>query len=83
MKNGSSVHPAVRWWEERPIPMQLGVAALTLVPLWTIIHWVFLNQPFLWRAIIYGVFWGALSAGAVVGATRSERAKRLARERLT
>jgi hypothetical protein len=80
MKNGSNGHRALRWWEERPIPMQLVVAALALVPLWTVIHLVFLNQPLLWRGIIYGVFWGGLSAGAVVGATRSERAKRLARE---
>ena len=67
------------WWEERPIPAQLAAAAVVLIPLWTIIN-LMLNQPLFWRAIIYGVFWGGLSVGAVFGATRSERARRRERD---
>ena len=34
-----------------------------------------LNQP-LGRGLAYGVFWGALATAAIVGASRSEKARR-------
>jgi hypothetical protein len=39
------------------------------------VHVVFLNQP-LGRGLSYGLFWGALATAAIVGASRSERARR-------
>jgi hypothetical protein len=34
-----------------------------------------------WRGLTYGVFWGILATAAIVGATRSERARRRAGRR--
>ena len=80
MESRSQRRRLLTWWEERPIPVQLGVAAAVLVPVWTVIN-LMLNQPLFWRAIIYGVFWGGLSVGAVFGATRSERSRRIEADR--
>ena len=38
-------------------------------------HVVFLNQP-VGRGLAYGIFWGLLVTAAVVGASRSEKARR-------
>lgn len=70
----------LRHWEDLHILVQIAVVApvATLV-LWGI-HITMLNQP-TWRGLSYGVFWGALATAAVVGASRSEKAKREARAR--
>jgi hypothetical protein len=52
------------------IPLILLLWALNVGPM---------NQPLL-RGFGYGIFEGSIAAGAVFGATRSERARRLARE---
>jgi hypothetical protein len=39
-----------------------------------------MNQP-VGRGLAYGIFWGALLTGAVVGASRAEAARRRAAER--
>jgi hypothetical protein len=55
------------------------VAPLAVLLLWAA-HVFLLNQP-VWRGLTYGVFWGVLATAAIVGATRSERARREARRR--
>jgi hypothetical protein len=47
---------------------------VAIVLLW-LGHVVFLNQP-LGRGFVYGVFWGLIVTAAVVGASRSEKARR-------
>lgn len=66
----------VRWEELHPGLQVALVAPLAILALWAIHVW-FLGQPVL-RGLSYGVFWGAILAGAVIGATRSERARRRA-----
>lgn len=55
------------------------MAPLAVALLW-LAHVGLLNQP-PGRGLVYGVFWGLLATGVLVGATRSERARREARER--
>lgn len=70
----------LRRWEDLHIGVQIAVVApLAILLLWAG-HVFLLNQPFV-RGLVYGVFWGALLAGAIVGATRSERARRQAGRR--
>jgi hypothetical protein len=65
----------VRRWEDLHIGVQIAIVApLAILLLWAA-HVFLLNQP-LWRGLSYGVFWGALATAAIVGATRSERARR-------
>lgn len=65
----------LRRWEDLHIAVQVGVVApVAILALWGI-HVALLAQP-VWRGLGYGVFWGLLVTGAVVGATRSERARR-------
>ncbi|MGD9572763.1 MAG: hypothetical protein AB7V62_12805 [Thermoleophilia bacterium] len=65
----------LRWWEDLHIGMQIAlllpVASLVL---W-FVHIVFLNQPIL-RGLSYGIFWGAVATAFIVGASRSEKARR-------
>lgn len=63
------------WWEARSIPAQILGAGIPLVLTLWLAHVVLLNQP-VWRGLGYGFFWGAIATGAVVGASRSERARR-------
>jgi hypothetical protein len=62
------------------VAAQMGLAAPVFVVLMWGGHVAFLSQP-VGRGLAYGVFWGLLLTAAVVGATRSERARREARER--
>ena len=50
------------------------VAPIAIVLLWWV-HVALLAQP-VGRGFVYGVFWGLLVTAAVVGASRSERARR-------
>lgn len=50
------------------------LAPLAILVLWGV-HLAMLNQP-LWRGLAYGVFWGLIVTALVVGASRSERARR-------
>ena len=69
------VPPWLRWWEDLHILVQVAVVLpVTVVVLW-IAHVVLLNQP-VGRGLAYGVFWGALATAAIVGASRSEKARR-------
>jgi hypothetical protein len=70
----------LRRWEDLHVAAQLAVAAPILVVVLWVAHVVLLAQP-LGRGLAYGVFWGLLATGVVVGASRSERARREARER--
>lgn len=72
--------PAILLWWERLHPLvQMGVVApLSMLLLW-VAHIYLLNQP-TWRGLSYGIFWGALVTALVVGASRSERARRESRE---
>ncbi len=70
----------LRRWEDLHIGAQIAIVAPVAVLLLWAAHVFLLNQP-VWRGLTYGVFWGILATAAVVGATRSERARREARRR--
>jgi hypothetical protein len=70
----------LRRWEDLPAGVQVGIVAPISLVLLFVVHVTLLNQP-LGRAVGYAFFWGALATGAIVGATRSERAKRQRQER--
>lgn len=65
----------LRRWED----LHVGVQVATLAPVAILVLWVahvlLMNQPLL-RGFSYGVFWGLIVTALVVGASRSERARR-------
>jgi hypothetical protein len=62
-------------WEALHIGVQIVVVApIAVLALWAL-HVVFLSQP-TGRGLLYGVFWGILLTGVIVGASRAERARR-------
>lgn len=67
--------PWLRAWEDLHVAVQVAIAAPVFVALLWLGHVVFLNQP-LGRGLVYGVFWGLIVTAAVVGASRSEKARR-------
>lgn len=70
----------LRRWEDLHVGVQVAIVApLAILLLWAA-HVFLLNQP-VWRGLTYGVFWGILATAAIVGASRSERARRQARRR--
>ena len=70
----------LRRWEDLHVGVQVAIVApLAVLLLWAA-HVFLLNQP-VWRGLTYGVFWGILVTAAIVGATRSERARRRAGRR--
>lgn len=70
----------LRRWEDLHVGVQVAIVApLAILLLWAA-HVLLLNQP-VWRGLSYGVFWGLLATAAIVGASRSERARREARRR--
>lgn len=69
------VPPWLRRWEALPILVQAAIVApVAIVLLWAV-HVEFMNQP-VGRGLAYGVFWGVLATAAIVGASRSEAARR-------
>lgn len=65
----------LRRWEGLHVAAQVGVMLpLAILALWAV-HIALLNQP-VGRGLAYGVFWGAIATALVVGASRSERARR-------
>ncbi|MGI9540152.1 MAG: hypothetical protein ACR2N6_08390 [Miltoncostaeaceae bacterium] len=78
MTTRSEAPAIVRWWEGLHILVQIAVVAPVAVGLLWAAHVYLMNQP-LGRGLVYGVFWGLLATGAIVGASRSERARRLPR----
>ncbi len=75
MTVGRHPPPPVRWWEELHIVAQIALLApVAVVVLWAA-HVYLLNQP-LGRGLAYAVFWGLLATAILVGASRSERARR-------
>jgi hypothetical protein len=70
----------VRRWEGLPIMTQVAIVLpFAIVAMWAL-HITLLNQP-QGRAIAYGLFWGGLLTAAIVGASRSEKARREAAAR--
>jgi hypothetical protein len=65
----------LRRWEDLHILVQVAIVAPVAIVLLWFGHVVFLNQP-VGRGFAYGVFWGLLVTAAVVGASRSEKARR-------
>jgi hypothetical protein len=69
----------VVWWEELSIVLQIAVVApISIIAISWIHILLFVPNISVERAIGYGFFWGAMVTFAVVGATRAERARRLA-----
>jgi hypothetical protein len=65
----------LRRWEGLHIVVQVAIVApLAILLLWWI-HVALLAQP-LGRGFAYGVFWGLLATAFIVGASRSEKARR-------
>jgi hypothetical protein len=65
----------LRKWEDLHVAAQVAIfAPVAIVVLW-FGHVVFLNQP-VGRGFGYGVFWGVILTAVVVGASRSEKARR-------
>jgi hypothetical protein len=62
-------------WEDLHVAAQVAIAAPLAVLLLWLVHVVFLNQP-VGRGLAYGVFWGLIATAIVVGASRSEKARR-------
>lgn len=62
-------------WERLRLGVQIAIVAPLAVGLLFVAHLTVLNQP-LDRAVLYGIFWGALATFAIVAATRAERSKR-------
>lgn len=66
-------------WENLHVGVQVALAfALSMLVLWGA-HVLLLNQP-LGRGFVYAIFWAVPVTVVVVGATRSERARRLRAE---
>jgi hypothetical protein len=65
----------LRRWEDLHVAAQVAIVAPVAIVLLWLGHVVFLNQP-LGRGFVYGVFWGLIATAAVVGASRSEKARR-------
>jgi hypothetical protein len=70
----------VRRWENLSPGRQALVIFPVAVVLMFLLHVGPLNQP-TGRAVTYALFWGAVITVALVVASRSERARRLERER--
>jgi hypothetical protein len=67
----------VRRWEALHVGVQVAIVApLAVLLLWAA-HVYLMNQP-VGRGLAYGIFWGAIVTGAVVGASRAEAARRRA-----
>lgn len=65
----------LRRWEALHVVTQVAIVLpVTVVILW-VGHVLLLNQP-VGRGLAYGAFWGVLATGAIVGASRSEKARR-------
>jgi len=69
----------MRRWEKLPGPGQFCLAFFIWFWIFWIGHVQLLNQP-VGRGFMYGIFWGATFALLTLLATRSEQAKRYARE---
>lgn len=66
-------------WENLHVGVQVAAAFIvSLVVLWAG-HVLLLNQP-MGRGLVYAIFWAVPATVIVVGATRSERARRLRAE---
>jgi hypothetical protein len=63
-----------RWEGLHVVTQVLIVAPVAIVVLWAAHVWL-MNQP-TGRGLLYGVFWGLLATAAIVGASRSEAARR-------
>lgn len=69
----------VLWWENLHVGVQVAAAfTVSVLVLWAA-HVLLLNQP-LGRGFVYAIFWAVPVTVIVVGATRSERARRLRAE---
>jgi hypothetical protein len=62
-------------WEDLHVLVQVAIVLPVAVVLLWGAHVALMNQP-AGRGLAYGVFWGALLTAAVVGASRSEKARR-------
>lgn len=65
----------LRRWEDLHVVAQVALLGPVAVLVMWAAHVLFMNQP-LGRGFAYGVFWGLIATALVVGASRSERARR-------
>jgi hypothetical protein len=65
----------LRRWEDLHVAAQVALLLpVAVLALWGA-HIVLMNQP-VGRGLAYGVFWGVIATALIVGASRSERARR-------
>ena len=62
-------------WEALSPGVQVAIAGPVMLALLWAAHVFLMNQP-IWRGLGYAVFWGVFATGAVVAASRNERARR-------
>ncbi|WP_217912807.1 hypothetical protein [Miltoncostaea marina] len=65
----------LRRWEDLHVVTQVALLGPVAVLVMWAAHVLFMNQP-LWRGFAYGVFWGLIVTALIVGASRSEKARR-------
>ena len=63
-------------FERLPGPAQFAASFAVAAPVFAVGHVYLLNQPWLWRGIVYGIFWGAVLALLVVWAVHNEQLRR-------
>ena len=69
----------VVWWENLHVGVQIAATFIVGVVVLWFAHITLLNQP-LGRGFLYAIFWAVPLTVLVVGATRTERARRLRAE---
>jgi uncharacterized membrane-anchored protein len=66
-------------WEDLHVGVQVAIAyTLSTLVLW-LAHVMLLNQP-VGRGFVYAIFWAVPATVVIVGATRTERSRRLRAE---
>lgn len=66
-------------WEALSPGVQVALVGPVMLGLLWAAHVYLMSQP-VWRGLGYAVFWGVLATGAIVAASRSERARRVREE---
>ncbi len=69
----------LRWWEARPLVVQIVVSFVVMTAFMLWFHLGPLRQP-LGRGISYSIFWSLIGTVAILGATKAEAMNRRKRD---